>query len=185
MLLTDTMICEYVKHHQMIDPFIDHKVKSVLSYGLDPAGYVITLQPHFLVFNPPKNYMIDSLQQDNIENYELVKQDYVHIPAYGRILGLATERLKLPLNVSAECWGKSSLARIGIVPHITPIEAGYEGNLTIEVSNFNPCIVKLYAGVGIAQVRFHLHETVGTAYQGKYQGASNIELNKYHVEEHI
>lgn len=185
MLLNDKMICEYVKNYNMINPFIDHKVKSVLSYGLDPAGYVITLQPHFLVFCPTKDYIIDSLQQDNMDNYYLIENDYVHIPPYGRILGLATERLKLPLNVSAECWGKSSLARIGIVPHITPIEAGYEGNLTIEVSNFNSCGVKLYAGVGIAQVRFHLHETVGTAYQGKYQGASNIELNKYHVEEHI
>jgi dCTP deaminase len=53
------------------------------------------------------------------------------------------------------------------------MEAGWEGHLTIEVSNATPVPVKLYADEGIAQVLFFRGQPCKTSYAsraGKYQG---------------
>ncbi|MCK5583059.1 MAG: dCTP deaminase, partial [Elusimicrobiales bacterium] len=50
--------------------------------------------------------------------------------------------------------GKSTYARCGIVVNITPLEAEWEGYLTIEISNTTPLPAKIYSNEGIAQLLF-------------------------------
>ena len=68
---------------------------------------------------------------------------------------------------------KSTLARMGLVAYVTPLEAGWEGYVTLEISNFSPNTIRLYAGIGIMQLLFHIgNEPCMVSYAdraGKYQ----------------
>jgi len=77
------------------------------------------------------------------------------------------------------CLGKSTYARCGVVVNCTPLEPGWRGTLTIEISNTTPLPVKIYALEGIAQVLFFQADRPHTTYSdrgGKYQDQQSIVL---------
>ena len=45
-------------------------------------------------------------------------------------------------------------ARCGLIVNVTPLEPGWEGYLTLEISNTTPLPAKVYANEGIAQLLF-------------------------------
>ena len=74
------------------------------------------------------------------------------------ILAHTLEYIKLPTYLAARLEGRSSLARLGIIIHSTGgfIDAGFEGQLTLEMTNINKVPVKLYPGMKIAQIAFEI-----------------------------
>jgi intein/homing endonuclease len=76
----------------------------------------------------------------------------------------------------------STYARCGIITNVTPFEPGWEGYVTLEISNTTPLPAKIYAGEGIAQVLFfEADEPCEVSYadrKGKYQGQTGIVLPK-------
>jgi dCTP deaminase len=68
----------------------------------------------------------------------------------------------------------------GIVVNVTPLEPGWEGYLTLEISNTTPLPAKIYAGEGIAQLLFlEGDEEPSVAYadrKGKYQHQTGVTL---------
>jgi dCTP deaminase len=81
-----------------------------------------------------------------------------------------------------EC--KSTYARCGIITPNTVLEAGWEGHITIEISNTTPLPAYIYANEGIAQILFFASdEDCRVSYAdraggqgGKYQGQRGITL---------
>ncbi|MDQ7054207.1 MAG: dCTP deaminase, partial [candidate division KSB1 bacterium] len=78
--------------------------------------------------------------------------------------------------------GKSTYARCGIITNVTPLEPGWEGHVTLEISNTSPIPAKIYANEGIAQILFfESDEECETSYadkQGKYQAQQGVTLPK-------
>ncbi|MCX6088149.1 MAG: dCTP deaminase, partial [Caldiserica bacterium] len=78
--------------------------------------------------------------------------------------------------------GKSTYARMGIIVNVTPLEAEWQGFVTIEISNTTPLPVKIYANEGIAQVVFlSTDKECEVSYKdrkGKYQNQTGIWLPK-------
>lgn len=68
----------------------------------------------------------------------------------------------------------------GIVCNVTPLEAEWQGNVTIEISNTTPLPAKIYANEGICQVLFFEGDEVcEVSYadrRGKYMGQKGITL---------
>jgi hypothetical protein len=68
----------------------------------------------------------------------------------------------------------------GIVTNVTPFEPGWEGFVTLEISNTTPLPAKIYANEGIAQVVFfEADEECEVSYadkKGKYQQQTGITL---------
>ena len=167
----------------MISPFSDRLVSErngikLLSYGLSSYGYDIRLSPsQCLLFGGVQHGMCDAKNFDPeiLKETELHKDDrgkYFIIPPYGYCLGVAVERLSLPRDVTVVAVGKSTYARAGIMANITPAEAGWEGHLTLEISNCTPLFNKIYANEGICQLLFYKGEPCDVSYQerkGKYQ----------------
>ena len=54
MLLNDKQIKEMQELHGVLTPFVDHKVKEGLSYGLGCHGYDIRIDKEFLIPKKPK-----------------------------------------------------------------------------------------------------------------------------------
>jgi dCTP deaminase len=92
------------------------------------------------------------------------------------------EYFKIPRNIIAICFGKSTYARCGIITNITPLEPEWEGYITLAISNTAPVQAKIYANEGIAQVIFlESDEICKRSYKdkgGKYQAQKKITLPK-------
>ena len=167
----------------MIAPFSDRLVSErdgikLLSYGLSSYGYDIRLSPsQCLLFGGVQHGMCDAKNFDaeilkETELHEDERGRYFILPPFGYCLGVAMEYIKLPRDVTVVAVGKSTYARAGIMANITPAEAGWEGYLTLEISNCTPLFNKIYADEGICQLLFYRGQPCVTSYQerkGKYQ----------------
>ena len=65
------------------------------------------------------------------------------------VLGSTLERVVLPEDLVARLEGKSSLGRLGLLIHSTAgfVDAGWDGQLTLELSNVANLPITLYAGM--------------------------------------
>lgn len=178
-LLTDSdikNICEDTLNHPLLDPFVDHQVSSgVISYGLSSCGYDIRLSDTYLVFSPfaclSESLIIDPKRFDK-RLFTEHKGDYCIIPPNSFCLSVSEERFSMPINVVGICIGKSTYARCGIIVNVTPIEPGWVGYLTIEISNTTPLPAKIYSYEGICQIQFWHIDEPDVTYEsriGKYQ----------------
>lgn len=167
----------------MIEPFQGRQVRAadgdqkVISYGLSSCGYDIRLGYDFKIFSDMES--VDCIDPKDFES-EVLKEvepkygNVVKVPALSYALGVSLEKFHMPKDVVGVCVGKSTLARCGLIVNVTPLEPGWEGHLTIEISNSSRVPVKLYLGEGIAQVLFFRTTTVPEVTyadrDGKYQG---------------
>ena len=73
------------------------------------------------------------------------------------ILGSTLEHVEIPNDIVAVVDGKSSLGRLGITAHVTAgyIDAGFKGNITLEIANLSDEPFRLERNMPIAQIVFH------------------------------
>jgi len=72
------------------------------------------------------------------------------------ILGVTLEKIKIADDLVARVEGRSSLGRLGIIIHSTAgfVDAGFEGTITLEITNINRMPVALYPGMRVCQLAF-------------------------------
>lgn len=155
MILNDVQIIKLCNTKNMIYPFIDEKVSTVdggriISYGLSSFGYDIRIIGELRLLQTNKVFLDP---KDETTQLFVKTVDFI-IPANSGALTSSVEYFKLPNNITGICIGKSTYARCGLIVNITPLEAGWEGNLTIELVNTNPFPIKIYPYEGIAQILF-------------------------------
>lgn len=83
------------------------------------------------------------------------------------VLGVTVEKIKVPYDLVARCEGRSSLGRLGIIIHSTAgfIDPGFEGTITLEITNINEVPIALNPGMRIGQFAFEtIHGTVENTY---------------------
>lgn len=193
---SDKWIYDKVCDEDMISPFYPEQVRQkdevveindchewndekVISYGLSSYGYDIQCANEFKIFTNVNNCIVDP---KNFDDKSFVSLDAEHciIPPNSFALARSVEYIKVPKDVLVVCIGKSTYARCGIIVNVTPLEPGWEGHITLELSNTTPLPAKIYANEGIAQLLFfQSDEQCSTTYadrQGKYQGQTGITL---------
>ncbi|MBE3550443.1 MAG: dCTP deaminase [Brockia lithotrophica] len=163
----------------MIEPFSPTQVREVdgrkiISYGLSSFGYDVRIAGEFYIFASldaavvdPKDFPAHAMVRKEVGPHEAVI-----IPPNSYALGRSLEYFRMPEDVVGICLGKSTYARAGIIVNVTPLEPGWEGHVTIEISNATPLPAKVYAHEGIMQVVFLRGARPGVTYrdrEGKYQ----------------
>lgn len=93
------------------------------------------------------------------------------------ILGWTVEKLTLPYTsrYAARIEGKSSMARLGVSVHLTAptIQAGFDGELQLEIRNHGELRVRLLPGMRVSQLIFELClGTPNSGYSGVFSGQS-------------
>lgn len=168
--------------HPMIYPFSSVGVreengKKIISYGVSAYGYDIRVANEFKHIDLPMRGIIDPKQRNDYFTEQYV-EDYTLVAPNSMVLCRSVEYFHIPRDIMCIAVGKSTYARCGIVANITPLEAEWEGYLTIELSNTTPLPVKVYANEGIAQLIFFKAKSVcATSYKdknGKYQGQLGV-----------
>ena len=157
---------------------------------IQPSSVDLTIDRFFRVFRNHTTPIIDV--KENLEELtELVELADDEIPFMLHpgefVLGSTAERVKLPTDLVGRLEGKSSLGRLGLLIHSTAgfIDAGWDGHITLELSNIATLPITLYPGMKIGQISFLMMTTAadvpyGSAEVGsKYQGQRGPTPSRY------
>lgn len=169
----------------MIHPFCSSLVrewdgKKVISYGLTSYGYDISCGDTFYVSDWDDFSVLDPKNVDP-EAFKVQTGPFVDIPPNGFILTHSLETFRMPDDVLGVVLGKSTYARVGVSCLATPLEPGWQGQITLEFANTTPRPVRFYANEGCAQVLFFQGERPDVTYAdraGKYQGQRGVTLSR-------
>ena len=184
MLLCDHQI-ELLIQNGLIQDYNKSSYKDLpISAGVSSTGYDLTLAAEMYLIGDtdlidPLNFKRESLMLLPIEYHEHNGETYpiAKMPPKSVVLAHSVETLNMPENVTGQCVGKSTYARSGVDQFGTPLEPGWCGQVTIELTNNTNAAVILYIGMGILQVQFFQHETPKLCYakkQGKYQHQQGV-----------
>jgi dCTP deaminase len=181
-LLADHQIRELAKSVGMIEPFVEKQTRDgVISYGLSSFGYDARCSDDFKIFTNVDNAMVDP-KNFSAQSFVDRKTDVCVIPPNSFVLTHTVEYFRIPRDVLVVCLGKSTYARCGLIVNVTPLEPGWEGHVTLEISNTTPLPAKVYANEGLAQFLFFKGsaacETSYADRKGKYMGQRGVTLPK-------
>lgn len=175
---SDRWIQTMAEQHGMIEPFLAEQVRGgAISYGLSSYGYDMRVADEWKVFTNVFNALVDPKHFDQ-RSFVDIKADHIDIPPNSFALARSVEYFRIPRRVLCIVLGKSTYARCGLIVNVTPLEPGWEGFVTIEISNTTPLPARVYANEGVAQVLFlESDEDCRVSYadkNGKYQGQTGV-----------
>lgn len=156
---------------------------------VQPSSVDLRLDRFFRVFRNHTKRVIDVKvnQEELTELVEIGGEDAFILHPGEFVLGSTLERVSLPDDLVARLEGKSSLGRLGLLIHSTAgfVDAGWDGHLTLELSNVATLPITLYPGMKIGQISFLRMTTpaevpYGSAQVGsKYQGQRGPTPSRY------
>ena len=182
MVLSDRTIATLIADGRIgIDPY-DTEL-------LQPSSVDVRVDRTFRVFHNARYPYID-VKAEQEELTELVVVDgaepfILHPGEF--VLGSTLERVALPDDLVARLEGKSSLGRLGLLIHSTAgfIDPGFDGHVTLELSNVANLPITIYPEMKIGQLSFvQLTEPAATPYGSgalgsKYQGQQGPTPSRY------
>ncbi len=164
-----------------IDPFDEELVQ--------PSSVDVRVDRFFRVFRNSRYPFIDVKQpmEDLTELVEIDDSEPFILHPGEFVLGSTLERIRLPDDLVARLEGKSSLGRLGLLIHSTAgfIDPGWDGHVTLELSNVANLPITIYYGMKIGQLSFvQMTEPAETPYGSgllgsKYQGQRGPTPSRY------
>lgn len=157
---------------------------------IQPASVDVHLGSNFRIFKNSTQAFIDPLQtQEGLTESIDVEDGGIFVLQPGQFaLGTTVERICVPCDILGKLEGKSSLGRIGLMIHSTAgyVDPGWEGEITLELSNVATLPIILHPGMRIGQMSFEqmtspVERPYGSAGLGShYQGQSGA-CPSYHL----
>ena len=158
-ILSDKTIKEYLEEGKIvIDPLKDEQ-------QIQPSSVDMRLGDEFKVFKVIRKPYIDPKDEEDIAEYmesSTVPEGEAFI-IHPNEFALATtqEYVKVPDDLVARVEGRSSMGRLGVTMHVTAgyVDPGFEGRITLEISNIGAMPVALYPGQRVCQLVFETMTT--------------------------
>ncbi len=164
-----------------IDPYDESLVQ--------PSSVDVRVDRYFRVFHNNRYAFIDVREpQEELTELVEIEDDRAFVLHPGEfVLGSTLERVTLPDDLVARLEGKSSLGRLGLLIHSTAgfIDPGWDGHVTLELSNVANLPITIYYGMKIGQLSFvQMTEPAETPYGAdklgsKYQGQRGPTPSRY------
>jgi dCTP deaminase len=159
--------------------------------ALQPSSVDLRVDRFFRVFrNDTTPYIDPKKSQEDLTELVEVPEDGAFILHPGEfVLGSTLERVALGTDLVARLEGKSSLGRLGLLIHSTAgfVDAGWNGPLTLELSNVANLPIAIYPGMPIGQISFLRMTTEASLPYGsketrsKYQGQRGPTPSRYYL----
>ena len=176
MILSDRSIKELIKRGRLvIEPY---KEENIQASSID-----LTLGGELLFY---RSECID-LKSEHIPVEKInIPGEGILIPSKAFLLATTEEYIKLPENITAFVEGRSSLGRLGLfIENAGWVDAGFEGQITLELYNANNCPIRIYKGIRICQIVLaRLDKRAEKPYRGKYQGQRGATPSKVYMDFH-
>jgi dCTP deaminase len=159
--------------------------------ALQPSSVDLRVDRYFRVFrNDTTPYIDPKKPQEDLTELVEVPEDGSFILHPGEfVLGSTLERVALGRDLVARLEGKSSLGRLGLLIHSTAgfVDSGWNGHLTLELSNVANLPIAIYPGMKIGQISFLRMTTEAAVPYGseetksKYQGQRGPTPSRYYL----
>ncbi|WP_324756790.1 dCTP deaminase [Haloarcula montana] len=184
MILSDADILRRLEDGDLVvEPLDDPDIQ------IQPASIDLRLGREFLEFQHANIPCIHPNSEQEVADYveeTVVDDDDEFILHPGDfVLGTTYERVEIPDDLIAHVEGRSSLGRLAIVVHATAglCDPGYQGQVTLELSNLGTAPVALSPGMRISQLTFTELKTpadrpYGDERGSKYQGQKGPQASK-------
>jgi dCTP deaminase len=182
-VLSDRSIREEIDAKRIvIEPLADECIQ--------PSSVDLHVDRYFRLFRNHSMRVIDVREdlEDLTELVEVPEGEPLILHPGEFILGSTLERVVLPDDLVARLEGKSSLGRLGLLIHSTAgfVDAGWDGHLTLELSNVANLPITVYPGMKIGQISFlrmttpaeHPYGSKGLG--SKYQGQRGPTPSRYY-----
>lgn len=162
-VLAKQEIIDHIKSGKIkVDPFDESKV--------GPASIDFHLGKTFRIFEKMNgNFVVGEKVDYKKATKKIEVEDSITLLPGESVHGITVESLTLPSNLCGWIQGRSTLARVGLLVHITAnfIHPGTEGQQVLEMTNAGPMALEIKTGIPICQIIFE--ETRGEAnYTGKF-----------------
>lgn len=182
MILSDRTIREELAAGRIVlEPFDESLVQ--------PSSVDVRLDRYFRVFLNHTMAVIDVKKNlEELTRLVEIGDDRPFVLHPGEfVLASTLERIALPADLVGRVEGKSSLGRLGLLIHSTAgfIDAGWDGHITLELSNVANLPITLYPGMKIGQISFLRMTTPADVPYGsdglrsKYQGQRGPTPSRY------
>jgi dCTP deaminase len=158
---------------------------------VQPSSIDVRLDRYFRVFANHRYTHIDpAVEQDDLtEVVEPAGEEPFILHPGEFVLGSTYEVIGLSDSLASRLEGKSSLGRLGLVTHSTAgfIDPGFNGHVTLELSNLANLPIKLYPGMKIGQICvFQLsspaeHPYGSSIYGSRYQDQRGPTPSRSHL----
>ncbi|ADE04157.1 dCTP deaminase [Haloferax volcanii] len=184
MILSDSDILSRLAEGDLVvDPIDD------VDMQVQPASVDLRLGTEFLEFQRTNISCIHPNRESEVSEY--VRE--THVPEGDDfilhpgdfVLGTTKERVEIPTDLLATVEGRSSLGRLAVVIHATAgiVDPGYEGQITLELSNLGTAPVALTPGMRISQLVFTEMKSpadrpYGVERGSKYQGQRGPQASR-------
>ena len=185
MILSDVTIREEIEAGRIqIDPFDESCIQ--------PSSVDLHVDAQFRVFANSRYPYIDVRREmpDLTELVEVTEGDPFILHPGEFVLGSTLERVGIPDDLVARLEGKSSLGRLGLLIHSTAgyVDPGWDGYLTLELSNVANLPITIYPTMKIGQISFFRLSTPAERPYGssqtksKYQGQRGPTASRFFEE---
>ncbi|ELZ58388.1 MULTISPECIES: dCTP deaminase [unclassified Haloferax] len=184
MILSDSdILARLAEGDLVVDPIDD------VDMQVQPASVDLRLGTEFLEFQRTNISCIHPNREHEVSEY--VRE--THVPEGDDfilhpgdfVLGTTKERVEIPADLLATVEGRSSLGRLAVVIHATAgiVDPGYEGQITLELSNLGTAPVALTPGMRISQLVFTEMKSpadrpYGVERGSKYQGQRGPQASR-------
>jgi len=156
---------------------------------IQPSSVDLHVDRSFRVFRNNRYPFIDvrAEQADLTELVEVAGEEPFILHPGEFVLGSTLERVVLPDDLVARLEGKSSLGRLGLLIHSTAgyVDPGWNGYLTLELSDVANLPITIYPGMKIGQLcLFQMTSPAERPYgqRGKYQGQRGPTASKFYMD---
>lgn len=160
-VLSRSVILKEIKKGQIkINPFKKSQV--------GPGSIDFHLDKTFRIFKTAKDIFHVKKHVDYLKVTKLITvDDYLSLLPGQSAHGITIESLSLPKNLCGWIQGRSTMARVGLMVHITAnfIHPGTSGKQVLEMTNSGPMPLAIHPGIPICQII--LEDTRG---QAQYRG---------------
>lgn len=185
LIFSDRTIKESIASGRVgIDPYEESYVQ--------PSSVDLRVDRFFRVFENHKYPHIDprTRQEDLTSIVECSDGEPFVLHPGEFVLGSTLERVTLGNDVVARLEGKSSLGRLGLLIHSTAgfVDPGFDGFLTLELSNVANLPIAIYPAMKIGQISFYQMTTPADTPYGsaesdsKYQGQRGPTPSRVHKD---
>jgi len=151
MALSDRDIKKAIKEKRLV-----FRPRLIVSDQIGPASIDLRLGNIFKVFHTEKHSLLDirkGLPKDFTKTIKLKKDEAFIVHPSNFVLASTKESIKVSDDMIVRVEGKSSLARMGILVHTAGfIDPGFEGDITLEISNQSNLAVAIYPNMYICQI---------------------------------
>ncbi len=159
------------------------KIDPLSENAIQPASVDCRIGTHYLVVDDTNTGLITF---NNPIVYRELEGDNIVIPPRSFLLATTMEYVALPDHITAFVEGRSSIGRMGLfIQNAGWVDAGFEGQITLELYNANSLPIRLESGHRVCQLVFcQMDKPALTPYRGKYFQQRNSVGSRIFLDAH-